>query len=756
MDKAVLFSDFKYAESGSNLTVDGNFATKAEEFFTAQKITVTPVDITVDFDFAPAVYGNKKPVLTGGTDYNVATHYDAWETEQDYFYIDAAGADFYYYNADSTAESTEEGIQSYLYVQYDENGNVRDHDVYYDNVTFTPKDDAPEGFNLDNYTFGGKPLVGSTFSGVIREAAVLTPKPLEYDTSRLDRATKVYDGTTNAAPALDALIDDEGINVFFGDGAVLDGDLELVTLKYTATYYSAQADYASNSITVTGIKIVANGDSEVAKAAAGSYSIPATNKLVVEKATITKAPLSVSFELPEKDWDGTVFVSESEITYELGVGNYGFAIAEDSSKYSVTFTAGGYSDPNVAGTFDGTVYNVVLKNNSGNVNYYLVDSNGNALPTGDYSTGVDDPNGTAVAKYADGYVFEGGNNKWAIAPATGKINKAVYEVEIVLGTEIVKPYDGTTDIDHAEIECSFAGLDEIILADLSLVGAEFADPSVGTHDVNITLEYTGEENANFEISKKATVKGRITARTITVSVDSEKAGFTYGEEPDYSGALSFKVDMGDGPVDATIEDGKIMINGAEHGDVSEVTLVSDAFVLVSGRRANAGEYAVTGVNGTATNFVFVIAEGQTVVIDKATLTVNAADREYDSGSDIDKLRADVVGDFEFIGLAQGDTGVTITDNIAEIVKFVKDGSELIPNAAPGAKYQITLDLEKATSTNYVFEAGSVGVVTVVLPAFNAAAVDEVQTSVVYDGTKVPPSCSTASSSTKSRRARPMR
>ena len=740
VDKAVSFSDFDYAKSGSNLTVDENFEADAAAHFAEVKVTVNPVDITVDFDFAPAVYGNKEPVLTGGTDYNVATYYTAWETEQHYFSIDTAGAKFYYYNADSPAAGTEGGIQSYLYVQYDENGNVRDHDVYYDKVTFTKSADAPSGFNLGNYTFGGKALVGSTFSGVIREAAALTPKPLEYDTSGLAGATKVYDGTTNAAPALDALIKGGNINAFFGENGVLAGDRELVTLKYTATYYSAQADYASNSITVTGIEIVANGDSENAKAAAGSYSIPATNQLVVENAKIEKAPLLVTFKLPEKDWDGTVFVSESEITYELGGDDYDFAIAEDRNKYSVTFRAGGYSDSNVAGTVDGFVYDAVLKNNSGNVNYYLVGSGGNALPTGNFKT-IDTNDGSALAKYVatngrDSYIYRdenAGDNKWAIAPATGKINKAVYEVEIVLGTEIVKPYDGTKDINHAEIKHSFAGLDAAILANLSLVGAEFADPSVGTHDVNITLEYTGEANANFEISKKATVKGRITARTITVSVDSEKAGFTYGEEPDYSGALSFKVDMGEGLVDATIEGGKIMINGVEHGDVSEISLVSDAFVLVSGRYANAGTYAVTGVNGTATNFVFVIADGQTVVIDKATLTVNTADREYFSGSDIDKLRADVVSAFEFSGFAQGDDRVTITGDFAEIVKFVKeDGSELAANAAPGAKYQITLDLTKATSTNYVFEAGSVGTVTVVLPEFNAAAVSGIH--VVYDGT----------------------
>ena len=146
---------------------------------------------------------------------------------------------------------------------------------------------------------------------------------------------------------------------------MLDGDLTLVKIAYTATYRDAQAG-TGNTITVSGIEIVAKEDSETAKAAAGSYSIPVSNKLVVENATITKAPLLVTFKLPEKDWDGTVFVSESEITYVLG-GDYDFAIAEDRSKYSVTFTAGGYSDPNVAETVSGTVYNVVLKNNSGNV-----------------------------------------------------------------------------------------------------------------------------------------------------------------------------------------------------------------------------------------------------------------------------------------------------------------------------------------------------------------------------------------------------
>ena len=723
--KAVFFSDFKYATSGSNLTVDENFEAAAAAHFTSQKVTVTPVDITVNFAFEDGVYGDAAPEFDRNrTTYDVATPFEAWEDQRGYFNLNVDDATVIYSDASG---------KEYRYVQYDADGNVRLHDVHYEKVRITAN---AEFVNLKNYTLGGVALDSADatdgFSGTLEAAAVLNPKPLEYDTSGLAGATKVYDGTTNAAPALEALIGEGDINVFFGEDGVLAGDLTLVKIAYTATYRDAQAG-TGNTITVSGIEIVAKEDSENAKAAAGSYSIPVSNKLVVENATITKAPLLVTFELPEKDWDGTVFVSESEITYVLGGGDYDFAIAEDRSKYSVTFTAGGYSDPNVAETVSGTVYNVVLKNNSGNVNYYLVESSGNALTRGDYSTGVDDPNGTAVAKYADGYVFAGGGNNWAIAPATGKINKAVYEVEIVLGTEIVKPYDGTTDIDHAEIEHSFAGLDAAILANLSLVGAEFADPSVGTHDVNITLEYTGEASANFEISERVTVKGRITARTITVSVDSEKAGFTYGEEPDYSDALSFKVDMGEGPVGATIEGGKIMIDGEEHGDVSEISLVSDAFVLVSGRYADAGTYAVTGVNGTATNFVFVIAEGQTVVIDQATLTVNAAGREYVSGSDINDLRAEVVNAFEFSGFAQGDTGVTITGDIAEIVGFVKDGSvELAPNAAPGAKYQITLDLTKATSTNYVFEAGSVGTVTVVLPEFNAAAVSGI--GVVYDGT----------------------
>lgn len=733
--KAVLFSDFTYATSGSNLTVDGDFAEKAAAWFTSQKVTVNPVDITVHFAFEDGVYGDAAPKFDRNrTTYDVATPFEAWEEQRVYFDLNVDDATVIYSDASG---------KEYRYVQYDADGNVRLHDVHYENVRIT----ADERFvNLKNYTLGGVALDSADatdgFSGTLEAAADLTPKPLEYDTSGLAGATKVYDGTTNAAPALEALIDKGDINVFFGENGVLAGDIDLVKIDYTATYYSAQADYASNSITVTGIEIVANGDSEDAKAAAGSYSIPATNKLVVENATITKAPLLVTFKLPEKDWDGTKFVSESEITYVLG-GDYDFAIAADRSKYSVTFTAGGYSDPNVAETVSGTVYNVVLKNNSGNVNYYLVGSSGSPLQTGNFRTAISD-DGTALAKYADGYVFAGGGNNWAIAPATGKINKATVTITIeVTSGAITKVYDGTDalELDPSEYTIKLNSgtitdekLIQEITSNVKVGSVRFAAAVAGDTEAVFTIVYTGGEASNYTVAPEARVPATITKRTITVSVDREKAGFTYGtDKPDYSGALSFEVDMGEGPVDATIDGGKIMINGAEHGDVSEISLVSDAFVLVSGRYADAGTYDVTGVNGTATNFVFVIAEGQTVVIDQATLTVNAAGREYVSGSDIDELRAKVVNDFEFTGFAQGDDHVDITGDIAEIVKFVKDGSvELAANAAPGAKYQITLDLTKATSTNYVFEEGSVGTVTVVLPAFNAAAVSDI--SVVYDGT----------------------
>lgn len=728
--KAVLFSDFTYATSGSNLTVDGDFAEKAAAWFTSQKVTVNPVDITVHFAFEDGVYGDAAPKFDRNrTTYDVATPFEAWEEQRVYFDLNVDDATVIYSDASG---------KEYRYVQYDADGNVRLHDVHYENVRITANE---EFVNLKNYTLGGVALdsAGATdgFSGTLEAAAVLTPKPLEYDTSGLAGATKVYDGTANAAPALEALIDKGDINVFFGENGVLAGDIDLVKIDYTATYYSAQADYASNSITVTGIEIVANGDSENAKAAAGSYSIPATNQLVVENAKITKAPLLVTFMLPEKDWDGTKFVSESEITYVLG-GDYDFAIAADRSKYSVTFTAGGYSDPNVAETVSGTVYNVVLKNNSGNVNYYLVGSSGSPLQTGNFRTAISD-DGTALAKYADGYVFAGGGNNWAIAPATGKINKATVTITIeVTSGAITKVYDGTDTLDLGSIEYTIKlnsgtitdeGLIQEITSNVKVESVRFAAAVAGDTEAVFTIVYTGDEASNYTVASEARVPATITKSTITVSV-GENTNFTYGKKPDYSGQLVYTGEFGD---TVTIEGGKIKIDGVEHGDVSEISLVSDAFVLVSGRYANAGTYAVTGVNGTATNFVFVIAEGQKVVIDKATLTVNAADREYVSGSDINDLRAAVVKDFEFSGFAQGDTGVTITDDIAEIVKFVKDGSvELAANAAPGAEYRITLDLTKATSTNYVFVEGTVGVVTVVLPEFNAAAVSGI--GVVYDGT----------------------
>ena len=588
-NKAVFFSDLTYATSGSNLTVDDDFARAAEEFFTSQKITVTPVDITVNFAFEDGVYGDAAPEFDRNrTTYDVATPFEAWEDQKGYFNLNVDDATVIYSDASG---------KEYLYVQYDADGNVRLHDVHYEKVRITAN---AEFVNLKNYTIGGVALDSADatdgFSGTLEAAAVLTPKPLEYDTSGLAGATKVYDGTTNAAPALDALIRDGNINVFFGTDGVLAGDVDLVKIAYTATYRDAQAG-EHNTITVSGIEIVANGDSETAKAAAGSYSIPVSNRLVVENATITKAPLRVTFSLPDKDWDGTVFVSESEITYVLGGGGYDFAIAEDRSKYSVTFTAGGYSDSNVAETVSGTVYNVVLKNNSGNVNYYL-------LPTGDYSTGVDDPDGTAVAKYADGYVFAGGGNKWTTAPATGKINKATVTITIeVTSGAITKVYDGTDTLNLGDIAYTInvnSGTitdEELIqeIIDKVDVGSVRFDAAVaGDREAVFTIVYTGDEASNYTVKPEARVPATITKSTITVSVDREKAGFTYGtDKPDYSDALSFKVDMGEGLVDATIEGGKIMIDGVEHGDVSEISLVSDAFVLVSGRYANAGTYKVT-------------------------------------------------------------------------------------------------------------------------------------------------------------------
>lgn len=737
-NKAILFSDLTYATSGSNLTVDGNFAAKAEEFFTSKTVTVTPVDITVNFAFEDGVYGDAAPEFDRNrTTYDVATDFDAWEDQKGYFNLNVDDATVIYSDASG---------KEYLYVQYDADGNVRLHDVHYEKVRITAN---AEFVNLKNYTLGGVALDSADatdgFSGTLEAAAVLTPKPLEYDTSGLAGATKVYDGTTNAAPALEALIGAGDINVFFGEGGVLDGDLTLVKIAYTATYRDAQAG-TGNTITVSGIEIVANGDSENAKAAAGSYSIPVSNKLVVENATITKAPLRVTFRLPEKDWDGTVFVDEGEITYVLGGGDYDFAIEEDRSKYSVTFRAGGYSDPNVAKTVDGFVYDVVLKNNSGNVNYYLVGSGGNELPTGNFKT-IDTNDGSALAKYEatngrDSYIYRdenAGDKNWMFAPATGKINKATVTITIeVTSGAITKVYDGTDTLDLDSVTYTInvnSGTitDKELIAEIldavDIGSVRFDAAVAGDTEAVFEIVYTGGEASNYTVASEARVPATITKSTITVSV-GENTNFTYGEKPDYSGQLVYTGEFGD---TVTIEGGKIMIDGVEHGDVSEISLVSDAFVLVSGRYANAGTYAVTGVNGTATNFVFVIAEGQTVVIDKATLTVGAADRDYFSGSDIDELRAEVVNDFKFTGFAQGDTGVTITGDIAEIVKFVKDGSvELAPNAAPDAKYQITLDLEKATSTNYVFVEGSVGVVTVVLPAFNAAAVSGI--GVVYDGT----------------------
>ena len=188
-NKEVLFSDFTYAESGSNLTVDGNFAAAAAAHFTSQTVTVTPVDITVVFAFKDGVYGDAAPEFDRNrTTYDVATPFEAWEDQRGYFNLNVDDATVIYSDASG---------KEYRYVQYDADGNVRLHDVHYEKVRITAN---AEFVNLKNYTLGGVALDSADatdgFSGTLEAAAVLTPKPLEYDTSGLAGATKVYDGTS--------------------------------------------------------------------------------------------------------------------------------------------------------------------------------------------------------------------------------------------------------------------------------------------------------------------------------------------------------------------------------------------------------------------------------------------------------------------------------------------------------------------------------------------------------------------------------
>ena len=730
--------------SGFTYNASSNFAPSFSDADIAAALsgietTIKPIPIEVSFAFVAKEYGSATTELDGSYSKTIASEYrfDGWEDELGNITIVAGDATFTYWQG-SLAEGS-----AYPYVQYDESGNVRLHDIKYENVTFS----ASEGVVLDNYTFAGNALSAGS-EGVIEAVAELNPKTLVFNTGYFLDVTKQYDGTKDANATLRDKIKD--INEVFNKGLV-GGDGSSLDIKFSASFDNLNAGDGRN-ITMSGITLVAKDEANahIAK----SYALT-NSSVTIQGCTITKAPLTVVFTLPTKQYDGTVFVDSvsGAVYYELS----GFAVAGDENAYVVTFLAAGYDSVNAGDSVEGIFIGVQLAaRNGSNPNYYLVDAEGKELVTKNYTQVGEDGDGV-VARYATAgkytYLKESTTGTaYTVISAFGKIEKRVYEVTVE-GT-ISKQFDSTdvfSDTGSLTLKVEDEGID---LSGITITGVKFETVNVGKDiTVFITLSYTGD-NPNYTINETATAKGSITARTLTVSV-GDGADFVYGfggNEPDYSSALVYTLTIGEAAYDVAVTGGKAYMTeegykalaGADaalpadtttvgdvtyyalNGNVGAVTLNSDAFKKVNGKWADAGSYAVKSVSGVADNFVFALAADQNVEIKKAQLTVSAkGDYEYVIDTAIADLEALVLRELVYSGIANGDTVAAAVSGIT--VSF----GGIAVNSAPASEFAITLDTANVVSKNYTVSVAGDNKVIVRLPALSVSA--KSGQSSVYDG-----------------------
>lgn len=732
--------------SGFTYNASSNFAPSFSDAEIAAalsgiEITIKPIPIEVSFAFVAKEYGSATTELDGSYSKTIASEYrfDGWEDELGNITIVAGDATFTYWQG-SLAEGS-----AYPYVQYDESGNVRLHDIKYENVTFS----ASEGVVLGNYTFAGNALSAGS-EGVIEAVAELNPKTLVFNTGYFLDVTKQYDGTKDANATLRDKIKD--INAVFNNGLVGD-DGNSLDIDFSASFDNLNAGDGRN-ITMSGIALVAKDEANahIAK----SYALT-NSSVTIQGCTITKAPLTVVFTLPTKQYDGTVFVDSvsGAVYYELS----GFAVDGDKNAYVVTFLAAGYNDVNAGDSVGGIFIGVQLAaRNGSNPNYYLVDAEGKELVTKRYDEVSENRDGV-VARYATAgkytYLEESATGTaYTVISAFGKIEKRVYEVTVE-GT-ISKQFDNTdvfSDTGSLTLKVEDEGID---LSGITITGVKFATVNVGNDiTVVITLSYTGD-NPNYTINETATAKGSITARTLTVSV-SDGADFVYGfggNEPDYSSALVYTLTIGEAAYDVAViggkaymtEEGYKALAGADavlpvdtttvgdvtyyalNGNVGAVTLNSDAFKKVNGKWADAGSYAVKSVSGVADNFVFALAADQNVEIKQAQLTVSAkGDYEYVIDTAIADLEALVLRELVYSGITNGDTVAAAVSGIT--VSF----GDLVGDAtpAPASEFAITLGTANVVSKNYTVSVGESNKVIVRLPALSVSA--KSGQSSVYDG-----------------------
>lgn len=679
------------------------FSFTAADINAAKKanVTIKPAVLSIDFSY------DENDVVYDGSD-EVSITVNGIKVEQgaipegeEIAIVNPSGVKFTY--------SDEKG-NSYAYVQLDENGNVRLHDVKATGLEIS----ASDNINANNYnidlTVGGTVNVDSVFEALVP----LNPIVLDINLSEIKIADKVYDGTNNAE------IEDLNLTNY---GALEADDIHFA-LDVVINNNNPNASDVKYDVKASNPRLTSGNAGVLA-----SYTIEGLAGLtgtMYGAAKINPAPLAVAFNLA-KTYDGYQYgniVVTSSLT--------GFVSEAERSSYSVTTAVSAFNGADVAKDADtviakdGWVYGFNLVNTADKniMNYYLVyaslnESNDKITDTGSLPAGNE--SGQALYYYAftkEAYkvessklvtsgenaektpvqaVYKEGGTEYSVFNAAPTSTTEYKVINVADASGIVTPADIDYDVtvhdttpftkvfdDSAATsgwKYAAGGSDNTFDFDLKgQYGFVIGDVSVFYTSVNVgnaigvtfridTFTVNGSDAAEFNpnnynlLTSGTTINiGKITPAALDVALVTESEDgavhFTYGDAHTYAYTYSFggkeitlskdtdgniygyilKIDYADAGFKSIVTQNRLYkktVTGFEQSVEGQYVRLNGTFtegMLPANEKdiVNAGEYTVTSLTPSATNFNYNVVNGK-VVVDKAALEVgvnNTLSKEF--------------------------------------------------------------------------------------------------------------------------------
>ena len=791
------------------------FSFTAADINAAKKanVTIKPAVLSIDFSY------DENDVVYDGSD-EVSITVNGIKVEQgaipegeEIAIVNPSGVKFTY--------SDEKG-NSYAYVQLDENGNVRLHDVKATGLEIS----ASDNINANNYnidlTVGGTVNVDSVFEALVP----LNPITLNIVLNEVQIAEKVYDGTNNAE------IEDLNLTNY---GALEADDIHFA-LDVVINDNNPNASDVMYNVKASNPRLTSGNAGVLA-----SYTIKNFAELtgtIKEKAKINPAPLAVEFDLA-KTYDGYQY-GNIDVDYTLT----GFVSEAERNSYSVTTAVSAFNGADVAKDADtviakdGWVYGFNLVNDDKSImNYYLVYASlagdENAITdTGNLPLG--DESGQALYYYAftkEAYkvessklvtsgenaektpvqaVYKEGGIEYSVFNAAPTSTTAYKVINVADASGIITPADINYDVrvhdttpftkvfdDSAATsgwKYAAGGSDNTFDFDLKgQYGFVIDEVSVFYTSVNVgnaigvtfridTFTVNGSVAAEFNpdnynlLTSGTTINiGKITPAALDVALVTESEDgavhFTYGDAHVYAYTYSFG---GKEVILAKDADGKVYgyvlaeeyagagfkgtdtasrlynrtgtgFEAAQNGLYVRLNGTFTEGMLPANEKdiVNAGEYTVTSLTPSATNFNYHVVNGK-VVVDKAALEVgvnNVLSKEFGNNAypNIDfkitegalKLKDTEKGIFALLNTGAKYQLATVTDGTTSYGDAVVANSMISADLADNQFYALVLTNALA---NYDVKLDKDYELTVVLPVLTGISSIGSSFERPYDGT----------------------